>query len=254
MESIDQSGRTVEEAVNTALEALGVSRDQVNVEILAHESRGLLGILGSPARVRVTLKSAAPPSPAPGPPSPGRPDQPLPPRAAPEPPPAPPRLAPEAVSDLGRAATDLVTRVLQLMEVDAQPEVIADDDGVTINLRTETETGLLIGRHGQTLAALQLLVAMITNRALPPEERRRIILDVEGYRERREIALRSMARASAERATRTGRPVRLEALNPRERRIVHLALSDNPDVSTRSEGEEPNRVIIITPNRSRPSP
>ncbi len=256
MESIEQSGRTVEEAVNAALEALGVTRDQVNVEIIAHESRGLLGILGTPARVRVTLKSGA------GEQAPEAEE------AEPEedaleeyedeeerPQPAPPKAPPSGsvtASELGERACEILTRILALMGTDATPELIADDEeGVQINLHTEEDMGLLIGRRGQTLSALQLLVAMMANRPLPPEERRRIILDVEGYRERREIALRSLARNSADRAKRSGRPVRLEALNPRERRIVHLALADDPAVTTRSEGEDPNRVIVIVPRRSR---
>ncbi len=242
MESVEQSGRTVEEAVAAALKALAVTRDQVNVDILAHESRGLLGILGSPARVRVTLKqSGAPavePSPSPSP--------------APEPrPPAPALTGP--ASELATSSRDLLAHILSLMGVDATPELISDDEeGVEINVRTDTDMGLLIGRHGQTLAALQLIVAMMANRSLPPDDRRRVILDVEGYRGRREIALRAMARASADRAKRSGRPVRLDSLTSRERRIIHLALADDSDVTTRSEGEDPERVIIISPRSPRP--
>ncbi len=260
MESIEQSGRTVEEAVNTALEALGVTRDQVNIEIIAHESRGLLGILGTPARVRVTLKSAAAEQapaaeeaePEPEPEEDEAPEKYQDEEDEEEERPQPAPSGPVTASELGERACEILTRILALMGTDATPELIADDEeGVQINLHTEEDMGLLIGRRGQTLSALQLLVAMMANRPLPPEERRRIILDVEGYRERREIALRSLARNSADRAKRSGRPVRLEALNPRERRIVHLALADDPAVTTRSEGEDPNRVIVIVPRRSR---
>jgi len=243
MESVEQAGRTVEEAVAAALKTLAVTRDQVNVDILAHESRGLLGILGSPARVRVTLKQSGPAAEPSPPPSPS---------PTPEPrPPAPALTGP--VSDLATASRDLLAHILSLMGVEATPELISDDEeGVEINVRTETDMGLLIGRHGQTLAALQLMVAMIANRSLAPEDRRRVILDVEGYRGRREIALRAMARSSADRAKRSGRPVRLDSLTSRERRIVHLALADDPDVTTRSEGEDPERVIIISPRSPRP--
>jgi spoIIIJ-associated protein len=96
-----------------------------------------------------------------------------------------------------------------------------------------------------------LIVAMIANREQAPEKRRRIILDAEGYRARRENTLRAMARDAAERAKRSGRPVTLEALTPRERRVVHVALSGDPAVTTRSEGEEPNRSVIVAPRRNR---
>jgi len=238
MESVEQAGRTVEEAVAAALKTLAVTRDQVNVDILAHESRGLLGILGSPARVRVTLKQAgAAPSPS----------------TPPEPAPSQPTPLTGPTSDLATSSRDLLAHILSLMGVEATPEVISDDEaGVEINVRTEADMGLLIGRHGQTLAALQLIVAMMVNRPLPPEDRRRVILDIEGYRGRRELALRDIAHNSAERAKRSGRPVRLDSLTARERRIIHLALAEDSDVTTRSEGEDPERVIIISPRSPRP--
>jgi spoIIIJ-associated protein len=198
--------------VQAALKALGVSRDEVEVEVLAEESRGLLGILGhTEAKVRVTVK--------PG---------------------------------LGERAVEVLQQILRYMGVEATPEIAKDDpEGIEIQIRSSADLGLLIGKHGQTLAALQLLTAMIANRSQPPEQRRRIILDAQGYRERRERTLRSMARNAAERAKRTGREVPLEALNPRERRIIHVTLADDPEVSTRSEGQDPDRVVIIAPRRSR---
>jgi len=212
MRSIEQTGRNVAEAVQAALKALGVSRDQVEVEVLAEESRGLLGILGhTEAKVRVTVK--------PG---------------------------------LAERALEVLNEILRLMAISATPEIVADDpEEVRIEIRSPSDLGLLIGKHGQTLAALQLITAMIANRPLPAEQRRRVILDAQGYRERRERALRGMARNAAERAKRTGREVPLESLNPRERRIVHLALADDPDVITRSEGQDPDRIVIIAPRRPR---
>jgi len=224
MQSIEQTGRTVEEAVAAALKALGVERDQVEVEVLAQESRGLLGILGhTQAKVRVTVTPSG--------------------QAAAEPGPA---------SDLAKHACDLIAEILRLMELEGAPEITAEEpDAVYINIHTEADLGLIIGRHGQTLAALQLLVAMIANRGLAPEARKKVILDVEGYRERRERALNAMARNAAERAKRTGRPVTIKSLNPRERRIVHLALANDSSVTTRSEGQDPDRAIIIAPRRGR---
>jgi spoIIIJ-associated protein len=236
MQSIEQTGRTVDEAVAAALKVLGVTRDQVEVEVLAQESRGVLGIFGhTQAKVRVTVttpslerpsrqaeapaETAAPPAPRAGPPS-----------------------------SLAEHARELLAAMLQRMNIEGTPEITSEDpEGICINIRTQADTGLIIGRRGQTLAALQLLVAMMANRPLPADQRRRIILDVEGYRDRRERSLSAMARSAADRALRTGRPVTINNLNPRERRIVHLALADDSSVSTRSEGEDPERVIIISP-------
>jgi len=207
MPSIEQTGRTVEEAVEAALKALGVSREEAEVEVLAEESRRLLGILGhSEAKVRVTVKAG-----------------------------------------LAQRAVELVTRILQLMGIGGEAEIASDDpEAVHIDIHNSSDLGLLIGRRGQTLSALQLLVAVMANRGETPERRRRVILDAEGYRVRREQALRGMARSAAERAKRTGLPVTIDSLTPRERRIIHVALADDSGVATRSEGDDPHRNIIVS--------
>jgi spoIIIJ-associated protein len=212
MRFIEQSGRNVEEAVQNALKALGATREQVEVEVLAEESRGLLGILGhTEAKVRVTVK---------------------------------PGVAERAV--------DVLSQILTHMNIEATPEIILDDaEGVQLNIRGGSDLGLLIGKRGQTLAALQLITAMIANRGQPAEQRKKVILDAEGYRERREKALTAMAHNAADRAKGSGREVRLEALTPRERRIVHMALAEDPGVTTCSEGEDPDRIIIVSPRRTR---
>jgi spoIIIJ-associated protein len=212
MQSIEQTGRSVDAAVEGALKALGVTRDEVDIEVLAQEKARILGILGhTEARVRVTVKAT-----------------------------------------LAGRAVQILSHLLELMDFDAQVELVADDaEAVSINISGAKDIGILIGRRGQTLAALQLIVAMMANRAQPAEERKRIILDAEGYRERRERTVRAMARDAAERVQRTGRPAALEALNPRERRIVHIALGEERGVATRSEGDDPNRVVIVSPRRER---
>lgn len=212
MQSIEQSGRTVEDAVSAALKMLGVSRDEVEVEVLAQQSRGLLGILGhTEAKVRVTRKAG-----------------------------------------LAERAAEITREILRLMEIEATVTIDADDaEGVEISIAAETDLGLLIGKRGQCLASLQLIVAMMANRQLPPESRRRVILDVGGYRERRENALKTMAHNAASRAQRTGQSVSLEPLNARERRIVHVALAEESGVTTRSEGTDPRRYIVVVPKGSR---
>jgi spoIIIJ-associated protein len=239
MESIEQTGRTVDEAVNAALKALGASREEVEVEVLSQESRGILGsILGySSARVRVTRR--APPRPA------ERERQP----AEPESQPVAPAEAGEH-SELALRAAEIADQVVRLMGIEAHA-VIADDgpEAVSLEIHGDDDLGLLIGKHGQTLAALQLIVAMMANRQLEPDQRQRVIIDAEGYRARRDRALQAMAQSAAQRATRSGRAVTIPSLTPRERRIIHLTLADDPSVTTSSEGEEPNRAVIITPRR-----
>ena len=262
MESIEQTGRTVEEAVGAALKTLGVSREDVDIEVLAEESRGLLGILGySAARVRVTVKrdqrQPEPPPPAPAPTE----EQPVelteeqPVELTEEQPPEP-ELEPVPSVELGERsalaqdALDILNQILDRMGLEATAEITEDDaESVSIDIRSHEDIGLLIGKRGQTLAALQLIVAMMANRGQPLESRRRIILDAEGYRARRDRTLQAMASSAAQRAKRSGRPVTLSALTPRERRIIHMTLADDPTVTTRSEGEDPNRAIVVMARR-----
>jgi len=252
MESIEQTGRTVEEAVGAALKTLGVSREDVDVEVLAEESRGLLGILGySAARVRVTVKHdrRQPELPPPAPTLTAvQPPEPEPTEA--QPPEPIPSVEVGLRSTLAQESLDVLNQIINLMGLEATAEITGDDvESVSIDIHSDEDVGLLIGKRGQTLAALQLVVAMIANRAQPPENRRRVILDAEGYRARRDRTLQAMARSAAQRAKRSGRPVTLSALTPRERRIIHLSLADDHSVTTRSEGEDPDRSIIVTARR-----
>ena len=258
MESIERTGRTVEEAVSAALKALGVSREDVEVEVLSQESRGILGsILGySSAKVRVTRKAAPPERvererPAAereAPPAEGtQRERPV---ARRETPPAPGGEGVER-SELAVRAAEIADAIVKLMGIDAHAVIVGDDaDGVSLEVHSDDDLGLLIGKHGQTLSALQLIVAIMANRSLDPEERRRVIIDAEGYRARRDRALESMARSAAQGAKRSGQPVTISSLTPRERRIIHLTLADDPSVTTRSEGEDPDRSIIITARRA----
>lgn len=145
-------------------------------------------------------------------------------------------------------ARSFLTGVLERMEVDAGLESRIDEDGtVHINIVGE-DLGLVIGRRGQTLDALQFLVNQVANRG--DGRRVRIVLDVEGYRARRAEALTALARRTAARVRRQGRKVALEPMNALERRVVHLALAAEKGVETYSEGEEPHRRVIIAPRGS----
>jgi spoIIIJ-associated protein len=144
-------------------------------------------------------------------------------------------------------AAKVLRELLELMGIDA--EVSAFDDGERIILDAHgSESGLVIGKKGATLDALQYLVNRVVFRK--PGESAGVIVDAEGYRGRREDSLTDMAKRLAEKAVRSGRPVPVEPMNAHDRRIVHMALADHPEVSTESEGEGMARRVVIFPKRS----
>ena len=145
-------------------------------------------------------------------------------------------------------AQDFLTELTQLMGVPVEVSVATDSEGnIRVNLSGDAQ-GVLIGRRGETLDALQYLTALKINR--DKEKYIRITLDSEGYRAKREEALVRLANRMANRARKTGRRVAMEPMNPYERRVLHSALQGRDDVSTHSEGEEPNRHVVITVNKN----
>ncbi|HEY8417553.1 MAG TPA: RNA-binding cell elongation regulator Jag/EloR [Limnochordales bacterium] len=282
MRVVEKTARTVDDAVAEALAALGATRDEVEVEVLEEGNKGLFGLLGArQARVRVWLKERAPEPAAAVPAQPERAGGEAGPKASRgakrtgwsgagdnddenriggraaelggdldgglEEDEEEERTGPAGPPDERRVARAraFLTGVLERMEVDAALETsIAEDGTVQINIVGQ-DLGLIIGRRGQTLDALQFLVNQVANRG---EGRRvRIVLDVEGYRARRVEALTALARRMAARARRQRRKVALEPMSAHERRIVHLALASEHGVETYSEGEEPYRRVIIAP-------
>jgi spoIIIJ-associated protein len=155
-----------------------------------------------------------------------------------------------AVSEEGEPAVAraLLERTLAALALPGSVRVDEADDEVTATV-TGPDLGVLIGRHGQMIDALQYLANAIAHRALG-DDRRRIVVDAAGYRARRAATLEGLARRSAEQASATGRPVELEPMSAVERRIVHEALKDDPEVATASEGAEPNRYVVVLPQRS----
>ncbi len=141
-------------------------------------------------------------------------------------------------------AQEFLQELTQLMGVNVSVAVATDEEGnVRVNMDGDT-LGILIGRRGETLDALQYLTSLRVNRG--QSDYTRVTLDTEGYRAKREEALVRLANRMANRAQKTGRKVSLEPMNPYERRILHSALQDHPSVTTHSEGEEPNRHVVIT--------
>jgi spoIIIJ-associated protein len=138
----------------------------------------------------------------------------------------------------------LVERVVEELELDATVEIEEDEGAITARVEGE-DLGLLIGRRGQTIDAVQLICYRAANRGV--KDRKRVIVDAAGYRERQREILERQADQAAERALKRGRPIELESMSSQERRIVHDRLKDRAGVETYSEGDEPDRFVVVAP-------
>ena len=144
-------------------------------------------------------------------------------------------------------AAIFLQELLGKMQLNGTVKAFVNDEGVFLNIESDTD-GLLIGRRGETLDALQYITSLYLNKGHKESNYIRVSIDTEGYRARREDSLRKLARSKAIQVSRTGRAIEMEPMNPYERRILHSALQDFRGVTTHSEGEEPNRRVIITPD------
>lgn len=239
---VEAEGNSIDEAIEKGLQMLGVTREQVRVEILQDARRSLLGFGGQKARVQVSLRSAGVEELEPeerearGNLTEGTPAR-------------PPAVTLDSPEQGGNADPAVVLgEILDRMGFPATVEAAEDGPDGQLWLRISTEAGaLLIGRHGQTLDALEYLV----NRVVGKQEERggRVLIDCEGYRERRARELREAATRLAEKVRQRGKAQTMEAMNPRDRRIVHLALSGSAGIVTRSIGQGYLRRVIIAPAR-----
>ena len=139
----------------------------------------------------------------------------------------------------------VLERVLNELELDGEVEVDEGDEEITAVVAGNDDYGLLIGRHGQTIDALQLLCYQAAFQGMP--DRKRVVVDASGYRERRRDALQRRADRAAEEALNLSGPVELDAMSAPERRVVHEHLKERPEVETYSEGTEPNRFVVVAP-------
>ena len=252
MDQIVQTGRTVEEAEEQALAALGADRSEVEVEILNRGRQGFLGIGGELAEVRVTRIGAAPPA-APERDEPGagdgqadEPDLDDEPAADDEPAPV---LTITADTPAG-TAVQAVQRILTAVGADVDVTLRSEHDelagGPVIDINGP-DSGLLIGRRGNTLHSLQFIVQSIVRQQF--DEDVRVSLDVEQYRQRREDSLREMADRVADRVAQTGRSITLEPMAPADRRVIHLYLGEREGIRTESVGYGDARKVQIIPER-----
>lgn len=204
MKTLTKTSKTVDEAIAEALQELNLSKDQVAIEILEEPSKGFFGLGSKEARVKVTQ-----------------------------------------IDDAEDKAKAFLQKILAQFKIQADVVIRREEDLLKINIlgQDSDEMGVLIGKRGKTLDALQYLVSLVVN--AKRENFLKIILDTEDYRVRREEILKDLAHKMAERAVKRGRSVRLDPMNPYERRIIHATLQTDDRIETYSIGEEPYRRIII---------
>jgi spoIIIJ-associated protein len=258
---IEMAGENVEAAIAAGLARLGVERDAVEIEVLDEGRQGMFGLGARAARVRLTVTTPPPPATLvePPPPSPVEPVAPI------EPPPSPPvepepshpppaeATAPEMVEEKIEVAQSVMQDLLTLMGMDkARVDVHLAEPGpndtkvppLVLDVRGPG-TDVLIGRGGETLDALQSITRLIVGREMKGWVH--LVVDVQGYKTDRAESLKRLARRMADQAVRTNRTVNLEPMPPHERRVVHMALYDDPRVTTESIYEGDRRRVTIIP-------
>jgi spoIIIJ-associated protein len=218
--TVEATGETVGEAKWAALRELelrhpGLDKSAVEFEVVSEGERGLLGVGYAPARVVASVPEAAIP------------------------------VAAVDESNLTADVRGLMLRITAALGVEGRIDVREDDETVTATCFA-ADAGLLIGRHGQTIDAIQYLLNAISHRR-GDEPRKEVVVDAAGYRERRRATLESLALRTAEQARASGEEVELEPMTAVERKIVHLRLKDVAGVGTTSEGTEPNRYVVVVP-------
>ena len=215
MKHLEISSKTVDEAIQIALAQLGVSREEVAVTVVKEGKHGILGLGAEEARIRVR------------------------------------RLVPKEENDMAEAVKTVLEALLTMMGITAsvvsetKPFIEAEGAAPTTFNIMGDDLGILIGRRGQTLACLQHIVRLIV--AYQRKTWEPIIIDIEGYKQRRYEALQALAQRMAELVKVRETPFTLEPMPAYERRIIHLTLADHPDVTTQSTGEGEGRKVVILP-------
>tara|TARA_B100000686_G_C16773558_1_gene966881 strand:- start:550 stop:1215 length:666 start_codon:yes stop_codon:yes gene_type:complete len=209
METLEVTGRSVEEAIEIALERLGADRDQVEIDVVNPGKGGILGFGAEPALIRVSLNASS--------------------------------------GNLTAIAQLTVETLIRNMNADASirvnPAESTDDrESVQVEISGE-DSGLLIGNRGETLKAIQFISSLLIRN----KSEGRVFIDVEGYRDRRNASIKALASKVAQRVISTGKAITLEPMTPNERRVVHMTLSENTSVETESTGGGNDRRVTISP-------
>lgn len=203
MKFIETTGKTVDEALEKALNELNVSKERVSIDVIDEGSKGFLSIIGSkPAKIKVTLKY-----------------------------------------DYIREAKIFTQNLLKHMNVEGTVDISEENDTVKIDV-SGPKMGMIIGYRGETLDSIQYLISLVVNKDHEISYKK-VILDTENYRAKREETLKRVALKTARKVIKTGKPFKLEPMNPYERRIIHAALQNESKISTYSEGEDPYRKVVV---------
>jgi spoIIIJ-associated protein len=211
MKTIETTAKTAEEAIEIALKELDAERGDVEIDVVSKGKSGIFGMGAEPARVRVTVM--------------------------------------ESQTDVVKVTSEILDNLLDRMGVDAVVTLKSahqEDVGGPVYDIDGDDSGLLIGRRGETLRSLQFLVGFLASRRL--EDRVNLFIDVAGYQDRRNRSLTNLAQRVAQRVASSGQPITLEPMPPNERRVVHMALADFPGVDTFSTGDGDSRQVVVEPD------
>ena len=206
------TGKNVEDALTKASVELGVTSDKVEYEVIEKGSAGFIGIGSKPAKINARVKEEEV------------------------------IVVSEAPADIEAVIVEFLSKVFAAMNLTVKINVNITEESVDVDLVGD-DMGVLIGKRGQTLDSLQYLVSLVVNKK--SDKYLRVKLDTENYRERRKETLENLAKNIAFKVKRTKRPVSLEPMNPYERRVIHSALQNDRYVTTKSEGEEPFRHVVV---------
>lgn len=202
------TGKTVEEAVESGLISLGITRDEAEITIIDEGKKGIFGLGGTKAKVKVEKRATD-----------------------------------------GECAAKFIDGLFEILKINAFSEIVSDGEKVEINVQT-ANSHQVIGHHGEVLDAIQTIAGAVAN--IGNEQYKKVVVDCENYRESRCKTLTALAEKLAKKAVEKGRKYKLEPMNPYERRIIHSALAGREDVKTISEGDEPNRYVVIIPANLKP--
>ncbi|HOM86471.1 MAG TPA: RNA-binding cell elongation regulator Jag/EloR [Spirochaetota bacterium] len=208
MKVLDIEGKTVEEATKKALLQLKIDdMNKINIEVLDEGKSGIFGFgISRPAKIRVYYQQQ---------------------------------------NDVGEKAKEIIEKIMSLMDVNATVKDFKESENKVYVELESLNSGLIIGKKGKTLEALQFMINLLVNKVTSSEKK--IILDIESYRAKRERALRKLSKEIALKVARTGKPWTLEPMNPFERRLIHLTLQNDSKVTTKSEGQGIYRKVKIMP-------
>lgn len=214
METYEFEGKTTEEAIENAARKLNLPVEDLNIDVIEPGSAGIFGLVGGrKAKILVTLKSA-------------------------------PEAEQSSAMHEVRLAQETLEKILSMIPVEANVQTDSMEDNIVLNIVGD-RSGLLIGRKGKTLDALQYIVTKIVNKAL--DKRINVVVDSENYRKRRKDSITQLALKMGDKAKKSKKPVATNPLNPHDRRLVHLALKDDDDLETKSRGEGLLKKVVIIP-------